>query len=157
MATAQLQAELADSKAEIQRLKERLSSGLHRDLCLISLTQNWRGLKSGIPQIKFLSSIEKFKESFYASLREGHRPNSTAVRAYAAHYVYGQHGRHESTKPQDIGMHKLGLCSPTTNAIAWVKLAEDAPPSWKENLSSQIRQERPAFKMKRSYLHELKI
>jgi hypothetical protein len=92
IATTRLQAQLAESKAEIRRLKELLSAGVHRDLCLI-LTPNRRGLKSGIPQIKFLSSIEKFKDSFYASLREGHRPNSTADRAYAAHYVHGQRNK----------------------------------------------------------------
>jgi hypothetical protein len=93
MATAQLQAELTDSKAEIQRLKEHLSSGLHSDLCLISLIPRWSSSKSGIPQTKFLSNIENFKESFYAIFCEGHRLNSTASRAYAANYAHGQHNK----------------------------------------------------------------
>jgi hypothetical protein len=44
MAEARLQAELAESQAEIQRLKERMFLGtptVHKDLSLISLVPKW--------------------------------------------------------------------------------------------------------------------
>jgi len=46
MAHAQLQQELEESKAEIQRLRERMSLGtptVHKDLSLISLIPKWSG------------------------------------------------------------------------------------------------------------------
>ena len=61
MAEAQLRAELADTKAELQHLKERISVGtptVHEDLSLISLIPKWSGSETGIPLHEFLSSIE---------------------------------------------------------------------------------------------------
>ena len=46
MQDASLQAQLLDSKAEITRLRERLSTGtptVHKDLSLISLVPKWSG------------------------------------------------------------------------------------------------------------------
>ena len=56
-----LQAELAEAKAELQRLRERVSVGtptVHKDLSLISLIPKWSGAETGIPLEEFLSLIE---------------------------------------------------------------------------------------------------
>jgi len=56
MAEAQLRAELEESKAEIQRLKEFLSGGnptVRKDLSLVSLVPKWSGLDSGVPIEEF--------------------------------------------------------------------------------------------------------
>lgn len=74
MTTAQLQAELADSKAEIQRLRKRLAVGVHRDLSLISLVPKWSGLDSAIPLEEFFSNIE-------GSARLGHWEETDKIRA----------------------------------------------------------------------------
>jgi hypothetical protein len=61
MTDARLQAELADSKAEIQRLRECTSMGtpaVHKDLSLISLIPKWSGLESGVPLEEFLKNID---------------------------------------------------------------------------------------------------
>jgi hypothetical protein len=61
MEKARLQAELAESKAEIQRLREHISMGtptVHKDLSLISLIAKWSGLESGVPLEEFFESIE---------------------------------------------------------------------------------------------------
>jgi hypothetical protein len=52
MADARLKAELVETKAELQRLRERVSAGtptVHKDLSLISLVPKWSGLENGIP------------------------------------------------------------------------------------------------------------
>jgi len=46
MAEARLQAELVETKAELQRLRDRVSIGtptVHKDLSLISLVPKWPG------------------------------------------------------------------------------------------------------------------
>ena len=61
MAEARLFPELQETKAELQRLKERVFSGtptVHKDLSLVSLVPKWSGSESGIPLEEFLSSIE---------------------------------------------------------------------------------------------------
>jgi len=61
MTEARLQAELTESKMEIQRLRERLSTAVptvHKDFSLISLVPKWSGLESRVPLEEFLSSIE---------------------------------------------------------------------------------------------------
>ena len=61
MAEARLRAELEESKAEIQRLKESLSGGpptVHKDLSLVSLVPKWSGLDSEVPIEEFFTSIE---------------------------------------------------------------------------------------------------
>jgi len=61
MAEARLRAELEESKAEIQRLKERLSGGpptVHKDLSLVSLVPKWSGLDSAVPIEEFFASIK---------------------------------------------------------------------------------------------------
>ena len=61
MAEARLQTELLESKNEIARLKERLSTAMptvHKDLSLISLIPKWSGLEAGVPLEEFFSSIE---------------------------------------------------------------------------------------------------
>jgi hypothetical protein len=53
MYDARLQAELAESQAEILRLRERMTMGMptvHKDLSLISLLPRWLGLESAIPR-----------------------------------------------------------------------------------------------------------
>jgi len=59
--TDRLQAELAEAKAELQRLRERVPVGtptVHKDLSLISLIPKWSGAETGIPLEEFLSVIE---------------------------------------------------------------------------------------------------
>jgi hypothetical protein len=61
MAEARLQAELTETKAELQRLRERFSVGtttVHKDLSLITLLPKWSGTETAIPLEEFLSSIE---------------------------------------------------------------------------------------------------
>ena len=61
MADARLQAELVETKAELQRFRERVSAGtptVHKDLSLISLVPKWSGLENGIPLEEFLTTVE---------------------------------------------------------------------------------------------------
>ena len=61
MDEARLQAELAETKADIQRRIERFSIGkptVHKDLSLISLVPKWSGSESAVPLEEFFSSIE---------------------------------------------------------------------------------------------------
>ena len=61
MAEARLQAELAETIAEIQRLMERFSIGtptVHKDLSLISLVPKWSGSETAVPLEEFFPSIE---------------------------------------------------------------------------------------------------
>jgi len=61
MGDARIQAELVETKAELQRLRERVSAGIptvHKDLSLISLVPKWSGLKNGIPLEEFLTTVE---------------------------------------------------------------------------------------------------
>ena len=60
MAELRLQAELVESKAEIQRLRERMSIGtptVHREMFFISLVPKWSGSETVVPLEEF-SSIE---------------------------------------------------------------------------------------------------
>jgi hypothetical protein len=66
-----LQAELAEAKAELQRLRERVftATHVHKHLSLISLVPGWSGSETGIPLEEFLSSIEgsaqvEFREDY---------------------------------------------------------------------------------------------
>jgi hypothetical protein len=59
--TARLQTELAESKAEIQSLKERLSVGVsavHKNLSLIALIPKWGGSESGETLEVFISTVD---------------------------------------------------------------------------------------------------
>jgi len=58
MAEAQLRAELAETNAESQRLKERISVETPKIQRLIYLIPKWSGSEMGIPLEEFLSSIE---------------------------------------------------------------------------------------------------
>jgi hypothetical protein len=61
MTDVRLQAELEESKAEIQRLREHMPMGTptaHKDLSLISLVPKWSGLESAVPLKEFFASIE---------------------------------------------------------------------------------------------------
>ena len=61
MAEARLFAELQETKAELQRLRERVATGtqtVHKDLSLVSLVPKWSGSETGIPLEDFLSSIK---------------------------------------------------------------------------------------------------
>ena len=61
MQHASLQAQLLESKAEITRLRERLSIGtptVHKDLSLISLVPKWSGSESAISLEEFFENIE---------------------------------------------------------------------------------------------------
>jgi hypothetical protein len=58
---ARLQTELAESKAEIQRLKERLLVGVpavHKDLSLIALIPKWGGSESRESLEDFISTVD---------------------------------------------------------------------------------------------------
>jgi hypothetical protein len=61
MLHSSLQAQLAKSKAELARLKDRLSTvtpTVHKDLSLISLVPRWSDAESAIPLEEFLENIE---------------------------------------------------------------------------------------------------
>ena len=61
MQDASLQAQLLESKAEITRLRERLSRGtqtVHKDLSLISLVPKWSGSESPASLEEFFENIE---------------------------------------------------------------------------------------------------
>jgi hypothetical protein len=61
MQDASLQAQLLESKAEITRLRERLSMGtptVHKDLALISLMPKWPGPESAVSLEEFFESTE---------------------------------------------------------------------------------------------------
>ena len=61
MTDARLQAKLAKSKIEIQKLREHLCMGtptVYKDLSLISLFPKWSGLESAVPLEEFFDSIE---------------------------------------------------------------------------------------------------
>jgi hypothetical protein len=56
-----LQAQLAESKAEVARLRERLSIGVptvHKDLSLVSLVPRWSGAESATPLEEFIERID---------------------------------------------------------------------------------------------------
>ena len=56
-----LQAELAQTRLELQQLKERMETGavtVHKDLSLVSLIPKWLGSDSTISLEDFFSSIE---------------------------------------------------------------------------------------------------
>lgn len=61
MQDPRLQSELTEAKAEIVRLRERLSLGtptVHKDLSLISLVPKWSGSEAAVPLEEFINSIE---------------------------------------------------------------------------------------------------
>jgi len=61
MQDASLQAQLLESKAEITRLRERLSIGtptVHKDLSLISVVPKWSGSGSAVSLEDFFENIE---------------------------------------------------------------------------------------------------
>ena len=58
---ARLEAELAETKMELQRLRESISPGtptLHKDLSLVTLIPKWSGSDSSVTLEEFLSSVE---------------------------------------------------------------------------------------------------
>jgi hypothetical protein len=60
MTDQRLLAELTDSRAEVQRLRKRLSTTMHtvhKDLSLISLFPKWSGLEASVP-LELFCSIE---------------------------------------------------------------------------------------------------
>jgi len=61
MAEARLLAELAEAKAEVQRLKDRIPVGtptVHKELSLITLVPKWTGTDAAVTLEEFISSIE---------------------------------------------------------------------------------------------------
>ena len=57
-----LRQNLAESKAQLERLKERKSAGIltvHKGLSLISLVPKWSGLLNAKPLEEFLASIDR--------------------------------------------------------------------------------------------------
>ena len=53
--------DLHETRAEIQRLRDRLSIGtptIHKDLSLISLIPKWSGSESAVPLEEFMCSME---------------------------------------------------------------------------------------------------
>jgi hypothetical protein len=60
MAEARLQAELAETKVEMQWLRERVSIGtptVHKDLSLICLVPKWSVSETGVPLEDFFSLV----------------------------------------------------------------------------------------------------
>jgi hypothetical protein len=60
-----LQAQLAEFKAKVARLRDRLSVGdptVHKDLSLVSLVHRWTGTDSASPLEEFLNSIDSAAE-----------------------------------------------------------------------------------------------
>ena len=63
MAEARLLAELADAKAELQRLKDRVPVGtptVHKDLSLITLVPKWTGTDAAVTLQELISSVESY-------------------------------------------------------------------------------------------------
>jgi hypothetical protein len=61
MQDSSIQAQLAESKAEIARVREWLSTGVHMvhtNLSLVSLVPKWTGTETGNPLEEFLGSID---------------------------------------------------------------------------------------------------
>jgi len=64
MAEARLQAEVLETKAEVQRLRESIASMavgtpiVHKDLSLVTLVPKWSGSDSSVTLEEFLSGIE---------------------------------------------------------------------------------------------------
>jgi len=61
MAEARLQAELAEAKLEVQRLKDRMPVGtptVHKDLAFITLVPKWTGTDEAVTLEEFISGIE---------------------------------------------------------------------------------------------------
>jgi len=61
MADARLHAELAESKAEIQKLRQRMSLGaptIHKDISLITLVPKWSGPESAVTLEELFDSME---------------------------------------------------------------------------------------------------
>jgi hypothetical protein len=57
-----LQAQLADSKGEVARLRDRLSLGVltvHKDFSLVSLVPRWTGTESANPLEEFIGSARE--------------------------------------------------------------------------------------------------
>jgi len=75
MHDAILQAQLLESKAEITRLRERLSTGtptVHKDLSLISLVPKWTGSESAVSlelfeNLESAAKIGRWHSSDYAN------------------------------------------------------------------------------------------
>jgi hypothetical protein len=76
MQDSTLQAQLAESKAEVARLRERLSIGVptvHKDLSLVSLVPRWLGAESA-------TSLEEFIESIASAAQLGRWTCADCVR-----------------------------------------------------------------------------
>ena len=61
MAEARLQAELAETKAEVQRVKDRVAVGtptVHKDVSLITLVPKWTDTDAAVTLEQFISSVE---------------------------------------------------------------------------------------------------
>jgi hypothetical protein len=59
MAEARLQSELADTKAEVQRLRDQIFRGtVSKDLSMVALIPKWSGSDKAIPLEEFFRSIE---------------------------------------------------------------------------------------------------
>jgi hypothetical protein len=79
MQDASLLAQLLESKAEITRLRERLSIGIltvHKDLSFISLVPKWSGSESAV-------SLEKFFENIESSAKRGRWHSSDCMQIAA--------------------------------------------------------------------------
>ena len=62
MADSRLHAELVETNAELQRLRERVFADtptVYKDLSLISLVPKWSGLENGIPLEAFRTTVER--------------------------------------------------------------------------------------------------
>jgi len=60
MAEAKLKQELAESKEELDKLKQQMLSGMntvHKDFSLITLVPKWSGPENATPLAEFLASI----------------------------------------------------------------------------------------------------
>jgi hypothetical protein len=83
MSQEKLLSDLQESRAETQRLRDRLSIGtptIHKDLSLISLIPKWSGLESAISLEEFISNIEGAAEL-------GRWQNSDCVRIAALKFT----------------------------------------------------------------------
>jgi hypothetical protein len=79
MTDVKFQAELTETRKEVQRLKERMSLGaptVHKDLSLISLVPKWSGQDSTVTLEEFFASIE-------ASVRIGRWEQSDQIQIAA--------------------------------------------------------------------------
>jgi hypothetical protein len=107
-----LQAQLAENKAEVARLRDRLYVGVltvYKDLSLVSLVPRWTGRESASPLEEFLSSIDSAVELGRWTAQDCVRV-ATLTFAGTAHSFYNTCSElHSNEFTWDTFKHVLGI------------------------------------------------